>query len=428
MIAAMIIVMVVLIFLGLPMAVALGFSALTPWLMQSSFAGTPIVIMRTLITSLDSTTLLAIPLFMLSGAIMAKGGISKKLFDVFAIFIGKRTAGIPIAVVITCLFYGAISGSGPATVAAVGVMCIPILTDLGYNKIFSCALVCVAGSLGVIIPPSIPMVSYGIMTGTSIGSLFTGGIIPGILIALALCIYAYIYCRRNGEDKEKIAANHEALLKVGYWGTIKEGIWALLCPVIILGSIYSGICTPTESACISVWYALFISLFVYKTMKVSDIVPYMLEAVNNYAGLCMMICVSMGFARVLTLLQAPTLLANFMSSTFGNKYIFLIVVVIILLILGMFVDGGPAVTILSPILLPSAVALGIDPIHFGIIMVCCLAIGLVTPPFGLNLFVGAPLVEEEPMRIGRAVMPLIGTFLIALVLIVFIPQLSLLLA
>ncbi|MCD8076983.1 MAG: TRAP transporter large permease [Lachnospiraceae bacterium] len=428
MIATVILVMVVLIFLGIPMAVALGVASFTPWLMNSSFAGTPAVVLRSMLTSLDSITLLAIPLFMLSGAIMAKGGISKKLFDVFAIFIGKRTAGIPCAVIITCLFYGAISGSGPATVAAVGVMCLPILIDLGYDKVFSCALVATAGSLGVIIPPSIPMVSYGIMTSTSIGALFTGGIIPGVLIAVALMVYAWFYCKRHGEDKEKVAKNHEELLKVGYWGVLKEGFWALLCPVIILGSIYSGICTPTESACVSVWYALFVSLFIYKTMKPKDIIPYMLEAINSYAGLCMMISVSMAFAKVLTLLKAPTLLATFMSDTFGSKYAFLIVVVIAMLILGMFVDGGPAVTILSPILLPSATALGVDAVHFGIIMVCCLAVGLVTPPFGLNLFVGAPLVDEQPMKIGRAAIPFIGAFMIALLLIVFFPQLTLFLS
>ncbi len=428
MIATVILVMVVLTFLGLPMAVSLGLSSLTPWLMNHTFAANPVFIMRGLINALDSTTLLAIPLFMLSGAIMAKGGISKKLFDVFAIFIGKRTAGIPCAVIVTCLFYGAISGSGPATVAAVGVMCIPILVELGYDKIFSCSLVAVAGSLGVIIPPSIPMVTYGIMTGTSIGAMFTGGVIPGVLIAAALMVYAWGYCRRNGEDKEKISANHDKLMERGYLAVLKEGFWALLCPVIILGSIYTGLCSPTQSACISVWYALFVSLFIYRTMKPKDIFTYMLEAINSYAGLCMMISVSMAFAKTLTLLKAPTLLANYISTSISSRYVFLVAVVTAMLIIGMFIDGGPAIAILSPILLPSAQALGVHPVHFGIILICCLAVGLVTPPFGLNLFVGAPLVEEQPMTIGKAAIPFILSFLLALLLIVFVPQLSLLLA
>lgn len=428
MIALVVAVMVILIFAGIPMAVGLGAAALAPWLVNQTFAGTPIVIMRSLITSYDSTTLLAIPLFMLSGAVMAKGGISKKLFDVFALFVGKRTAGIPMAVIITCLFYGAISGSGPATVAAVGVMCIPVLLELGYDKIFSVTLVAVAGSLGVIIPPSIPMVAYGLMTGVSIGALFTGGVLPGILIALSLMIYAYIYCKRHGEDKEKVAANHNKLLEKGYLGVLKEGFWALLCPVIILGSIYGGLCTPTESACISVWYALFVSLFIYKTCKLSDIPKYLLEAVNSYAGLCMMLGVSMAFAKTLTLLQAPAMLASFISSSIGNKYVFLIAIVVAMFIIGMFIDGGPAVTILSPILLPAALALGVDGVHFGIILICCLAIGLVTPPFGINLFVGAPLVDEQPMTVGKAAIPWIAVFMVALLIIVFVPQLSLMLA
>ncbi len=425
MIAVVVLVMVVLIFAGIPMAVGLGAAALAPWLMDHAFAGTPIVVMRSLITSYDSTTLLAIPLFMLSGAVMAKGGISKKLFDVFALFVGKRTAGIPMAVIITCLFYGAISGSGPATVAAVGVMCIPVLLELGYDKIFSVTLVAVAGSLGVIIPPSIPMVAYGLMTGVSIGALFTGGVLPGILIAVALMLYAYIYCKRHGEDKEKVAANHAKLMEKGVFGVLKEGFWALLCPVIILGSIYGGFCTPTESACISVWYAVLVSLFIYKTCKLSDIPKYLLEAVNSYAGLCMMLGVSMAFAKTLTLLQAPTMLANFISASIGNRYVFLIAIVVAMFIIGMFIDGGPAVTILSPILLPAAVALGVDPVHFGIILICCLAIGLVTPPFGINLFVGAPLVEEKPMTVGKAAIPWIAVFMVALLIIVFVPGLSL---
>ena len=428
MIAIVILVMVVLTFLGLPMAVSLGLSSLTPWLMNPAFKANPVFSMRGLINALHSPTLLAIPLFMLSGAIMAKGGISKKLFDVFAIFIGKRTAGIPCAVIVTCLFYGAISGSGPATVAAVGVMCIPLLIELGYDRVFACSLVAVAGSLGVIIPPSIPMVTYGIMTGTSIGAMFTGGVIPGVLIALALMVYAWGYCRRNGEDKEKVAANHDKLLERGYLAVLKEGFWALLCPVIILGSIYAGICSPTQSACVSVWYALFVSLFIYRTMKPRDIIQYMLEAINSYAGLCMMISVSMAFAKTLTLLKAPDKLASFISASISNRYVFLIAVVLAMLLIGMFIDGGPAIAILSPILLPSAVALGVHPVHFGIILICCLAVGLVTPPFGLNLFVGAPLVKEQPMTIGKAAIPFILSFLVALVLIVFVPQLSLLLA
>ena len=425
MIALVLLVMIVMIFLGLPMAVSLGFATFAPWLVNMKFAGNPTMIMRALITSMDSTTLLAIPLFMLSGAIMARGGISKKLFDVFAYFIGNKTAGIPSAVIVTCLFYGAISGSGPATVAAVGVMCLPVLIDLGYDVVFSCALICTAGSLGVIIPPSIPMLGYGLMTGVSVGGLFKGGVLPGFLIAFALIGYAYFYCKKNGEDREKIESNYKRLHDTGFLRIMKEGIWALLCPVIILGSIYSGICTPTESACLSVWYALFVSLFVYRTMKIGDTLKFMLEAVNSYAGFCMMICVSMAFAKILTLLKAPDLLAAFIDANFSNKYLFLTMVIVAMLIIGMFLDCGPAVTILSPILLPSAVSLGINGVHFGILLVCCLAVGLVSPPFGINLFVGAPLANQDPMRIGKACLGMIGLIVVCLFIIAFIPALCL---
>lgn len=425
MIAYVLIALLCMVFAGLPIAIALSGASLLPWLLNSSFTGNPALIMRSMIGALDSVTLLAIPLFMLSGAIMARGGISKRLFDVFAMIIGKRTAGIPCAVIITCLFYGAISGSGPATVAAVGVMCIPVMLELGYSPIFSCALICTAGSLGVIIPPSIPMISYSLMTGTSVGDLFKGGVLPGILIAFFLMLYAFIYCKRNGEDREKIIANYEKLKAQGWKNTIKEGFWALLCPVIILGSIYSGICTPTESACISVWYALFVSLFVYKTMKLKDIPMFLAESIKSYSGICMMLCVSLAFAKIITLLKAPALLAKFIEANISNRYVFLIVIIICMFFIGMFMDSGPATQILSPILLPSAVAMGVSPAHFGIILVCCLGIGLVTPPFGLNLFVGAPIIKEEPLKVGKATIPFIAAFILALLFIAFIPQLSL---
>lgn len=425
MITIVLVALLVMVFAGLPIAIALSGSTLLPWLLNNNFTGNPMMIMRSMIGALDSVTLLAIPMFMLSGAIMARGGISKRLFDVFALAIGKRTAGIPCAVIVTCLFYGAISGSGPATVAAVGVMCVPVMLELGYNRIFSCALICVAGSLGVIIPPSLPMISYSLMTGTSVGDLFKGGVLPGILIALFLMIYTYIYCRKNGEDKEKVRANHDALKARGWKNVLKDGFWALLCPVIILGSIYSGICTPTESACISVWYALFISMFVYKSMSLKDIPEFLCQSIKSYSGICMMLCVSQAFAKIITLLKAPALLAGFISANLSNRYAFLLVIIVAMFIIGMFVDSGPATTILSPILLPSAVALGIHPVHFGIVLVCCLGIGLVTPPFGLNLFVGAPIVNEEPLKIGKAVIPFIGFFLIALLFIAFVPALSL---
>ena len=282
-------VFVVLLFLGIPIAGAIMIPTILPSLVLPAFAGNMKFLLRAVVSGLDSTPILAIPLFMLSGAIMAKGGISKKLFDIFAMFIGKVTAGMPCAVVITCLFYGAISGSGPATVAAVGAMCIPVLIELGYDKKFAAAIVATAGGLGVIIPPSIPFIMYGVTTGVSVGELFIAGIVPGFLIAFCLMFYCWIYCKRNGEDKERIAANHKALKDKGMFNVLKEGFWALLTPVIILGGIYSGAVTPTEAACVSVFYAIIVSVWIYKTMRLRDVITYMKDAVKSYAPICLLI-------------------------------------------------------------------------------------------------------------------------------------------
>lgn len=416
---------VVLLFLGLPIAGSMIFATLIPSFAIANFPGNLNYTLRAVVSGLDSMSILAIPLFMLSGAIMAQGGISRKLFDVFAVFIGKFKAGMPCAVVVTCLFYGAISGSGPATVAAVGAMCIPVLTELGYDKKFAAAIVATAGGLGVIIPPSIPFIMYGVTTGESVGDMFTAGIIPGILIAVCLMVYCVIYCIRHGEDKERINSAVNALRSHGYIHVIMDGFWALLTPVIILGGIYSGKATPTEAACISVFYALFVSLFVYKTMKVSDILVQMKSAVKSYAPICLLIAFAIGFGRVLSLLQAPALISNLLTTTFHSPYTFLIALNICMLIMGMFMDTASAIAILGPILLATATSFGIDSIHFGIILVTNLAVGLVSPPVGINLFVAAPLVDTSAGDLGKKVLAPCGFFLLALIMITFIPQISL---
>jgi len=418
---------VILLFLGIPIAAAMMVPTLLPWLLDSGFTGNINFILRAIASGLDQVSILAIPLFMLSGAVMAKGGISKKLFDIFALFIGKVRAGMPCAVVITCLFYGAISGSGPATVAAVGAMCIPVLLELGYDKIFAAAIVATAGGLGVIIPPSIPFIMYGVTTGESVGSLFIAGIIPGILIAFCLMIYCWIYCKRHGEDVEKIAANHDALKAKGYFGVLKEGFWALLTPVIILGGIYSGIVTPTEAACVSVFYAVFVSVVIYKTMRLRDIFDHLKSAVRSYAPICLLIAFAIAFGRILVLLKAPALISDFITMTFATKYSFLIALNIVLLLMGMFMDTASAIAILGPILLQTATAMGINGIHFGVILVTNLAVGLVSPPIGVNLFVAAPLIGESSITVGKKALPFIGFFLVALALITFIPAVSLVL-
>jgi C4-dicarboxylate transporter DctM subunit len=410
---------------ALPMAVSMGLATITPQLMNPAFPGKMNYIIQAMVSGLNTTPILAIPLFMLSGALMTRGGISRKLFDIFATLVGRRTAGIPCAVVITCLFYGAISGSGPATTAAVGAMCIPLMVELGYDEVFSAAVVATAGGLGVIIPPSIPFIMYGLFTGVSVGDMFLGGIIPGCVIALTLMVYCYIYCRGKGhEDKGKIEQNYQRLKEKGLWSVLREGFWALLTPVIILGSIYGGFATPTEAACISVFYALIVCLFIYRSIKPREIPHLFKDAIASYAPICLLLALAQGFSRILTLLQAQTVVQSFVTTYVHNGVTFMLVLNILLLVLGMFMDVGAAVVILGPILLPIAQAFGISGVHLGVVMVTNLAIGFVTPPFGMNLFVAAPLVNTSVAKLGKKALPFIGCFIIALLLITFCPQLS----
>ena len=413
--------------IAIPISIGLGIVSVLPGAFDPSFTASGTFVIRSMLGGIDSFPLLAVPMFVLSGMIMAKGGISKKIFDVFVFFIGKFTAGMPCAVIVTCLFYGAISGSGPATVAAVGSMTIPILIKLGYDKVFATSIVAVAGGLGVIIPPSIPFIMFGMASGESVSNLFTAGSVPGILIGLLLMAYAVFYCRTHGEDKEKIRKEVDELHEKGFFGVFKDSFFAILSPVIILGCIYAGIASPTEAAVISVFYSIIVSMFVYRSMKVKDLWPMLVEGVKTYAPILFILAASTAFSRVLTLMQVPQTISEWILGNFHNGIVILIVINIFLLFVGMVMDTTPAILILTPILLPIATAIGMNPIHFGVMMVVNLAIGFVTPPIGVNLFVASSLTDIPIMQIARKAMPLILCFLVALVLITFIPQISLIL-
>lgn len=411
--------------IAIPVSISLGIASVLPSILDPSFTVGAKYLIRSMFGGLDSFPLLAVPMFVLSGIIMAKGGISRKLFDVFAYFLGNLTAGMPCAVIVTCLFYGAISGSAPATVAAVGSMTIPILTSLGYDLTFTTAIVAVAGGLGVIIPPSIPFIMYGMASGASVSSLFLAGIIPGLLIGALLMFYAVYYCKRNGEDKEKIHAQVKQLHDKGLLNVLKESFFAILSPVIILGCIYSGIASPTEAAVISVFYALFISLVVYKSIKIRDIWGILQESIKTFTPILFILAASTAFSRVLTLMQVPQTVSEFISSNFHSPVVILLIINLFLLFVGMVMDTTPAILILTPILLPIVTEIGVDPVHFGVIMVVNLAIGFVTPPIGVNLFVASSLTDVPVMTIAKKAVPMIAYFLVALLLITFIPALSL---
>lgn len=416
---------VICLVIAVPVSISLGIAAVLPGAFDPSFTASAGYVVRSMLGGIDSFPLLAVPMFVLAGILMAHGKISEKLFDVFVYFIGKKRAGVPCAVIITCLFYGAISGSAPATVAAVGSMTIPLLIELGYEKDFATAIVAVAGGLGVIIPPSIPFIMYAMATGESVSDLFLAGIVPGLFIGALLMLYAYYHCRRYGEDREKINAKVTKLREKGFLSILKESIWALLSPVIVLGCIYAGIASPTEAAVISVFYALFVSLFIYKTIRVRDIWGIFVEAMKTYAPILFILAASTAFSRVLTLMQVPQSVSSWILTNFSNKTILLLIINLVLLVVGMVMDTTPAILILSPILLPIVESIGMDPIQFGVVMIVNLAIGFVTPPIGVNLFVASSLTDVPVMQIARKAAPMIGYFLLALLVLTFVPGISL---
>ena len=417
------VVFIVAVILTVPIGVSMVLGASAPIFLFEK-GGSIAQMLNNTFSGANSTPILAVPLFILGGVIMARGGISKKLFNFFAFFVGRLRGGIPCAVIITCLFYGAISGSGPATTAAVGSMCIPFMVSLGYDRKWSAGLVAVAGGLGVIIPPSIPFVLYSLATGVSTGDLFKAGILPGILIGLFLMAYAVFHCMRKGEDRELINSKIDELKTEGFGKLFLESLPALLCPVIVLGGIYTGFTTPTEAACISVFYALIVSLFVYRTIKAKDLWAIFREAVKNYAGLAFVLAFATAFGRVLSLTKATGAVTGFITRSFHSGFAVMTVLVLLFLLLGMVMDTGPAIIILAPVLLPAVEALGVDRVHFGVVLVCCLSIGLATPPFGLDLFVAGNISELEPMPVAKKALPFILAFLIALLLITYVPWFS----
>ena len=417
-------VFILLVAVSIPIATCMAIASVLPGLLDSTFAATPVYLLRATIAGLESVPYLAIPMFILSGTIMSKGAISKKLFEFVSFFIGKRRAGLPCAVIITCLFFGALSGSATATVAAVGSMTIPVLVALNYDKTFCTSLVAVAGGLGVIIPPSIPMIVYATVAGESVGSIFVGGILPGILIAVCLMIYTYYYCVKHGEDREKINETVDAIRSKGFVHVFMDSFWSLLTPVIILGSIYGGLATPTEAAVISVFYSLGISLFIYRTMSWRDIGPVLKESVSYCLPALFILATAAAFARVLALLQVPQTLGTWIGETFQSKVAILLAINIFLLFLGMIMDTTPAIVIVAPILAPIVTSLGVNGVHFGIIVVVNLAIGFVTPPIGTNLFIASSVSGIDVLEIAKKAVPFILFFLVALLLITFIPALS----
>lgn len=404
--------------LTVPIAISLGLASLITII----FTSDPSVeyLAQSLVSSTDSFPLMAVPFFVLAGEIMGRGGISTRLFKLANVFVGNRTGGFAMAAVLTCMFFSAISGSGPATVAAVGGIMIPAMVDYGYDKKFATAVVVAAGALGIIIPPSIPMIIYGVSGSVSIGDMFIAGIIPGVVIGMALMIWSYIYSRKNN-----YRGNGEKFTLKNMLSRINEAKWAILIPIIILGGIYGGIFTPTEAAVVAVVYAAVISLFVYKEITIKSFPGVIRDAALTSVTILIIIGTANAFGKILTLEQIPSMVANFMLSISSNPIIIILLINILLLIVGMFMDTTAAIIILVPILLPIGLSIGVDPIHFGIIMIVNLAIGFITPPVGVNLFVGSGISGLSVETLARASVPFLIAMIISLAVITVIPELSL---
>lgn len=400
--------------LSLPVGIALGFATMLTLILATNID--PIMVTQCAVAGLDSFTLMAIPFFMLAGNFMRYGGISKRLLDLADNIVGFFTGGLGAITTVTAMFFAAISGSGPATVSAVGSFMIPEMEKKGYDRGYATALSAAAGTIGVIIPPSIPFVIYGVATETSIADLFLAGFIPGILLGVAFLIYNYFVAKKRGWIGNGRRFNVKAL-----WVSFKNAFWALLSPVIILGGIYSGFFTPTEAAAVACVYTFIIGTFVYKEIRWKEFIDCMMDTVVVAGATTFAVGMATSFSYILTLEEVPVSVSSFVLSLTNDKILILLVINLFLLVVGMFMDNICSCTILAPILLPVVASYGVDPVHFGIIMTLNLAIGFITPPYGANLFVGSAIGKIPFQRIVKWIWGFIAAAVIALMVVTYFP-------
>jgi C4-dicarboxylate transporter DctM subunit len=407
----------VFMFLGMPVAVALGLSSLLTILFfaQDSLASLSLKLFETS----EHYTLLAIPFFILGGAFMTTGGVAKRMIRFANACIGHLRGGLAMASVMACMLFAAVSGSSPATVVAVGSIVIAGMVRAGYPQPFAAGVICNAGTLGILIPPSIVMVVYGAATETSVGKLFMAGVIPGIMLGLMLMVAIYFRARMIGIPKQPRAPMTEILTSG------RDSLWGLLLIIIILGGIYGGVFTPTEAAAVAAVYAFIIAVFVYRDIGMKQVPHVLLEAGKVTVMLMFIVANALLFAHVLTTERIPQQIAEAIVGWGMAPWQFLIVVNILLLIAGMFMEPTGIILILAPILFPIAMQLGIDPVHLGIIMVVNLEIGMITPPIGLNLFVTAGITKMSIGQVVRAALPWTMVLLLFLVIVTYVPAITL---
>ena len=406
-----------LMLVGVPVAVSLGATTLI-----TSFIFTDMDLMgisSKIFDGLNKYTLMAIPMFILAGALLSRGSSALRIINFAKSLVGHLPGGLPIAAILASIIFAAVSGSSPATVAAIGSVMYGAIKSAGYNEQFAIGTITTSGTLGILIPPSVVFIVYGVSADQSIGKLFMAGVIPGLMIGGMMMLATYILAKRSGFKAEKMASLSEI------FKAFKDSFWALLIIFVVIGGIYGGIFTPTEAGAVSVMYAFFISFFVYKDIKLKDLYKITLDSAQTSSMIFFIIANAMIFAHFLTDEQIPQQITQMIIDANVSPLMFLLIVNILLLIMGQFMEPSSVVMITVPLLLPIGMALGIDPIHLGVIMVVNMEIGMLTPPVGLNLFVASGITGLSMGQVIKASIPMTLVLLFGLVLITYIPAISL---
>lgn len=444
----LLVVLFILIFIGVPVGFAIGGATMVSILTTSNL--NMVVNAQYCYSGIFSFTVMAIPFFMLAGIVMSSGSIAKKIVNFAEALIGSITGGLGAVAMVACMFFGAISGSGMATTSAIGSMLIPEMKKKGYPADYAATLVCFGGIVGPIIPPSLSFVLYGSATGVSIADLFKAGIFPGILLGLGFMAVNYVFCKTKGMGQIEAAGSSAAIPVEGVefnsneeaaefaknqvnsrlknlWIAFKDGFWALLSPAIILGGIYSGTFTPTEAACVSVVYSIIVSMFIYKDLNLKGVYKAFVDAAVLNGITSFLLGYSTVFSTFMTFERIPDAIYNFLVSISDSKIVVLLIINAVLLILGCFLDTVPAIIVMAPLLLPAVKQFGVDPIHFGVIMAVNLALGLCSPPYGCNLFVGCAVAKIKMQDMFKWLIPFFIVGVIMVLIITFVEPLSLVL-
>lgn len=413
----MVVSMLLFFFLTVPVAVSIGLASMLGVAWDGNM--TWLVIAQQIYAALDKYPLVAVPFFILAGNLMEAGGISERMVDFAKSVVGGLQGGLAISCVLTCMIFAAVAGSSVATTFAVGAILIPAMVKHGYPKPFAASLQATAAELGVIIPPSIPMILFAVATDTSVGELFIAGIGPGLLIGFALGFYVWFYARRHGYGK------NDGVGSLGLWPAFKRAWLALLMPGIILGGIYGGVFTPTEASAVAVVYALIVGIFIYRRLTFATLTKTLHKSVVSTAVIMFVIANAGVFGFLLNRAGIPAALGDWLAHVFSNKYTFLLGVNAALFIIGMFIETSASIVVLAPLLLPVAMHFGVDPSHFGVIMVVNLALGMVTPPFGVNLFAACAVAKISLEQLVRPLLPFVAVVAACLITITYMPSLSL---